>query len=90
MRKGATIDRAGLDKWDLEGIEDDSVLILRDLLPFVTGPEFTFKWEWLPGDIVVWDNRSTIHTGTGFDTERYEREMWRLTVLDCTADAKAA
>ena len=34
------------------------------------------------GDIVVWDNRTTIHTGTGFDAERYEREMWRLTLLN--------
>ena len=80
--KGADISSADLDLWDLEGVEDESVMIWRDMLPRVTGPEFTFKWEWLPGDIVVWDNRSTIHTGTGFDTERYEREMWRLTLLN--------
>ena len=90
VRKGATIDRAGLDKWDLEGIEDDSVLIIRDLLPFITGPDFTVKWSWQPGDIVAWDNRTTMHAATGFDDEQYTREMWRLTLLDRTADAKAA
>ncbi|MDH3700993.1 MAG: TauD/TfdA family dioxygenase [Alphaproteobacteria bacterium] len=42
-----------------------------------------------PGDVVVWDNRCTIHAATGFDYERYTREMWRLTLLD-GAQAEAA
>jgi taurine dioxygenase len=80
--KGEPIDQAGLDKWDLEGVEDESVLIFRDLLPHITGPSFTVKWSWQAGDIVVWDNRSTLHAATGFDYERNTREMWRLTLLD--------
>ncbi len=79
---GAKIDPDDLDLWDLEGQEDKSVMIWRDLLPRVTGPEFTVKWQWRPGDIVVWDNRSTIHSGTGFDDQRHLREMWRLTLLE--------
>lgn len=71
-----------LDICDLEGIEDDSVQIWRDMLPYVTGPEFTVKWQWRPGDIVVWDNRCTIHAATGYDYEANSREMWRLTLLD--------
>ncbi len=71
-----------MDVFDLQGIEDDSVLILRDLLPFVTGPQFTVRWHWQAGDVVVWDNRCTIHAATGFDNERHTREMWRLTLLD--------
>ena len=55
--------------------------VLRDLLPHATGPEFTVRWAWQPGDIVVWDNRCTLHAGTGFDHERYSREMWRLTLV---------
>jgi hypothetical protein len=66
----------------LMAIRAESVLILRDLLPYVTGPEFTVKWCWRPGDVVVWDNRCTLHAATGFDHERYAREMWRLTLLD--------
>ncbi|MEX2616824.1 MAG: TauD/TfdA family dioxygenase [Alphaproteobacteria bacterium] len=80
--KGAAVSPEDLDFWDLEGVEDDSVLIWRDMLPTVTGPDFTVKWQWRAGDIVVWDNRCTIHSATGFDFERYEREMWRLTLLD--------
>ncbi len=86
---GDPVDNAALDKWELEGIEDESVLIIRDLLPYITGPEFTVKWSWQPGDIVVWDNRCTMHAATGYEYDRYSREMWRLTLLD-KADAKAA
>jgi taurine dioxygenase len=83
--KGETVADARMDAFDLEGVEDPSVLILRDLLPTVTGPKFTVRWCWEPGDILVWDNRCTVHAATGFDNERYEREMWRLTLLDESA-----
>ena len=89
LPKGEEISQEQLDICDLEGIEHESVLILRDLLPFVTGPEFTVKWAWQPGDIVAWDNRCTIHSATGYDYETESREMWRLTLLD-KAEAKAA
>ena len=79
---GKPVDDAALDKWELEGVEDESVLIIRDLLPYITGPEFTVKWSWQSGDIVAWDNRCTMHAATGYDYDRYSREMWRLTLLD--------
>jgi len=82
---GEAIAEEDLDKWDLEGVEDESVLILRDLLPYITGPDFTVKWDWQPGDIVAWDNRCNLHAATGFEYDRYKREMWRLTLLDKTA-----
>ena len=71
-----------LDYWDLEGVEDESVSVLRDLLPHVTGPEYTIKWSWKAGDILIWDNRCTIHAATGFDHSNEQREMWRITLLD--------
>jgi alpha-ketoglutarate-dependent taurine dioxygenase len=89
LPQGQELSDAQLDVCDLEGIEDTSVLILRDLLPYVTGPDFTVRWRWQPGDVVVWDNRCTIHAATGFDHERYRREMWRLTLLD-RSQAEAA
>lgn len=79
--KGEIISDSDLNVWDLEGKEDDSVKILRDLLPFMTAPDFTVKWTWQEGDIVVWDNRCTMHAATGFDDKNYIREMWRLTLL---------
>ena len=80
--KGKIVSNQDMDLWDLEGIEDDSVRIWRDMLPDVTLPDLTVRFQWQPGDIVVWDNRCTLHAPTGFDHERCTREMWRLTILD--------
>jgi len=81
VERGAPVSRAAIDRYDLEGLEDESVQRVRDLLPHLTGPEFTIRWRWRPGDIVVWDNRCTMHAATGFDDERHTREMWRVTLL---------
>jgi alpha-ketoglutarate-dependent taurine dioxygenase len=82
LPKGEDIAPEVLDVCDLEGEEHETVQILRRLLPTITGPDYTVKWAWQPGDIVAWDNRCTIHSATGYDYERYSREMWRLTLLD--------
>ena len=79
---GEPITQERMDEFDLEGVEDESVLILRDLLPHITSPPFTVCWRWQPGDLVVWDNRSTMHSGTGYDYDRFTREMWRLTIVE--------
>ncbi|MFC7542956.1 TauD/TfdA family dioxygenase [Siccirubricoccus deserti] len=36
--------------------------------------------EWTRGDLVVWDNRCTVHAATWFDAARERRLMWRTTV----------
>lgn len=86
---GTPIPAERMDAFDLDGVEDDSVMILRDLLPHLTGPAFTVAWRWRPGDIVVWDNRCTIHAATGYDEEREEREMWRVTLLERDGEARS-
>ena len=66
---------ARLDKWGLEGIKDESVLIICDLLPYIKRPDFTVKWSWQPGELVAWDYRTTTHAATGLEDERYTREI---------------
>ena len=78
--EGQEIEAEDLNLWDLMGVEDDSVMIWRAMLPFVTGPEFTVKWEWRPGDIVVWDNRSTIHYASN-DYPDMRRVMMRVSTV---------
>ena len=82
--RGQAVTPKALDQWDLQGVEDESVhrIWRRHLLPFVTRPSFTVKWTWQPGDIVVWDNRCTVHAATGFDRHQYVREMWRVTLVE--------
>jgi alpha-ketoglutarate-dependent 2,4-dichlorophenoxyacetate dioxygenase len=57
--------------------------LLRDLIEFATQPQFTCAVRWQqPGDLVIWDNRSTMHRATAFDDQRYPRDMRRTTVYD--------
>ncbi len=53
--------------------------LLGSLQAHATGEDFTYMHRWRPGDLVVWDNRCTLHAPTPFDDARYERLMYRLT-----------
>lgn len=81
VSKGESVGNDRLDQLELSVEEDKSMGIWHKLLERVTSPEFAFVWRWDVGDLVVWDNRSTIHSATGFDHEKYIREMWRTTIL---------
>jgi len=54
--------------------------LLTELVAHYTDPRFVYVHEWSPGDLVVWDNRCTLHAATWFDAEHLARVMWRTTV----------
>ena len=47
---------------------------------FSTKPRFCYSRAWRPGDLVIWDNRATLHRATAYDTVRHERLMQRTTI----------
>ena len=57
-------------------------LFLRDLIEHATQPQFVYRHEWRVGDLVIWDNRATMHRARPFDDTRYRRELRRVTTLD--------
>ena len=60
----------------------DGRLLLRDLTEHATQPKFVYRHAWRPGDLVIWDNRCTMHRATPFEDGRYKRELRRVTTLD--------
>jgi alpha-ketoglutarate-dependent 2,4-dichlorophenoxyacetate dioxygenase len=57
-----------------------------ELIEFATQPQFVFTLKWHgPGDLVIWDNRCTMHRATPFEDTRYRRDMRRTTVLEALA-----
>jgi putative 2-oxoglutarate oxygenase len=50
------------------------------LQEFAQQPRFRYRHRWRAGDAVLWDNRCTQHSATGFDEERYTRLMHRTTL----------
>ncbi len=56
--------------------------LIEDLLDFATQPQFVYQHRWQVGDLVMWDNRCTMHRGRPYDEAKYRRDMHRTTVSD--------
>ena len=62
-------------------------LLLADLKEHATQPQFVFRHEWRKDDLVIWDNRATMHRARPFDDKKYRRELRRTTTLDIETPA---
>jgi taurine dioxygenase len=58
----------------------EGLALVDELVEFATQDPFVYRHKWRVGDILMWDNRCTLHTGTLYDDTKYEREMHRLWV----------
>lgn len=54
--------------------------LIRQLLEFTTQERFVYRHKWRVGDVLLWDNRCTLHRGTPFDKERFIRHVHRTWV----------
>src|SRR6516162_1936898 len=59
----------------------DGRILLYDLNLHATRPEFVYSHQWRVGDLVIWDNRCTMHRGRPHD-DRFPRDLRRATTLD--------
>ena len=62
-------------------------LLLRELIEHATQPQFVYRHTWREGDLVIWDNRATMHRATPFADGTYRRELRRVTTLDIPLSA---
>jgi len=60
----------------------EAMALIRDLDEHATQREFVFRHEWRVHDLVMWDNRCTMHRGRAYDDMRYQRDMRRVTLED--------
>jgi alpha-ketoglutarate-dependent 2,4-dichlorophenoxyacetate dioxygenase len=61
---------------------DEGRQLLAELMGFATQPEFVHAHVWRPGDLLMWDNRCTMHRAMPFDESKYLRELRRTTVAE--------
>ena len=64
-------------------------LLLRDLIEHATQGQFVYRHAWRVGDLVIWDNRCTMHRATPFEDVEHRRELRRVTTLDLPEAAPA-
>jgi taurine dioxygenase len=66
---------------DVIGLPNPEGLALIDeLVEWATQDRFVYRHKWRVGDVLMWDNRCTLHTGTLYDDTKYDRLMHRLWV----------
>lgn len=62
------------------GLDDASCReLIAELLRYALSEEFQYRHCWRPGDIVVWDNRATMHMALN-DYHGFKRVMYRVSV----------
>ena len=57
-------------------------MLIRNLIEHATQPQFVYTHRWSVGDLVIWDNRCTMHRGRSYDEANHRRDMRRATVQD--------
>ena len=59
----------------------DSMCFIDDLIEYATKENFLYVHKWMQNDLVIWDNRQTMHRARAFDDLTEYRDMRRTTVL---------
>ena len=64
----------------IDGMDDDEArALLRELSEFATERRFVYAHKWRLGDVVIWDNRCTMHRAMPFDDLIERRDVRRTT-----------
>ena len=58
--------------------------MLDELAAHATQPRYLLDYAYRPGDLVIWDNASLLHSATLTDPI-YPRTLWRITVKEPSA-----
>ena len=61
--------------------EDESRAILDEVFAIQGREEFVWEHHWRPGDLIIWDNRCTLHARTDFPGDQ-RRLLRRVTIED--------
>ena len=56
--------------------------LLKELIEHATQRQFVYSHRWRAKDLVMWDDRCTMHRGMDYDDQRFKRDMRRATVSD--------
>jgi alpha-ketoglutarate-dependent 2,4-dichlorophenoxyacetate dioxygenase len=70
----------------------EAMAFIRDLMEHATQPQFVYVHRWTQHDLVIWDNRTTMHRVRRFDDLSVVRDMRRTTTRSDgpTVDQQAA
>jgi len=56
--------------------------LIDELIEFATEPRFVYSHRWRKHDLLLWDNRCTMHRGRSWDAGRHRRIMHNTKAMD--------
>jgi alpha-ketoglutarate-dependent taurine dioxygenase len=59
--------------------EEEGRRLIDELEEFSTQPRFVYSHKWRPNDLILWDNRCSLHRATPYDN-KYRRTLQRTQV----------
>lgn len=62
-------------------IRPDSMCFIDDLIEYATKEKFVYVHKWIQNDLIIWDNRQTMHRARAYNDLKEYRDMRRTTVL---------
>lgn len=62
------------------GPRGDGARLLYELMEHITRAQTSYAHNWSDGDLIIYDNRSILHSATWYDANNHQRLMWRTTV----------
>jgi alpha-ketoglutarate-dependent 2,4-dichlorophenoxyacetate dioxygenase len=65
---------------DVGWSEEEGRRLLDELFAIATQPRYVYSHRYRKGDLVIWDNRCTMHSATAFERYRYRRDVRRTTI----------
>ena len=60
----------------------ESDAVITDLAQRTASPDGDYRHQWQRGDVVIWDNRCSIHCATGDYPANERRTNWRSTIME--------
>ncbi|HET7881946.1 MAG TPA: TauD/TfdA family dioxygenase [Acetobacteraceae bacterium] len=79
-RRALYLNRNRMDR--IPGLEHEACeALLDELVDHATQPKYQYRHKWQPGDVVIWDNRCTMHKANGDYPQGARRVMHRMTTV---------
>jgi alpha-ketoglutarate-dependent 2,4-dichlorophenoxyacetate dioxygenase len=68
--------------------DEEGRALIDELIAHTTQRQFVYTHRWRPHELVMWDNRCTMHRGTHYDDLRWVRDMARVTISDVASSCE--
>ena len=69
--------------------EQEGLRLVEELYAYATQEKYIYRHRWKRWDLVIWDNRCTMHAATPLLTNDYRRDMRRTTINESGPEVSA-